>query len=133
MMAVSAATIRRKLLPVGRAYLAHVRREIDKLTFEEYDEHEEEERKRQEMLNGDALNPEDDLGVGDEEETLDLLSLDPKEWKVCVFLKEVFPCYPFLIIESHRRSQKSETRSLRCPGFIPPALPSHASTNQNCP
>ena len=81
-MAVSTATVRRKLLPVGRAYLAHVRREIDKLTFEEYDKREKEEQRRRETLNGDALNPEDDLGVGDEEETLDLLSLDPKEWKV---------------------------------------------------
>lgn len=27
---------------------------------------------------------EDDLGVGDERETDELLSLDPKEWKVCV-------------------------------------------------
>jgi DnaJ homolog subfamily C member 2 len=26
---------------------------------------------------------EDDLGVGDEEETAELLALDPKEWKVC--------------------------------------------------
>jgi hypothetical protein len=130
-MAVSAATVRRKLLPVGRAYLAHVRREIDKLTFEEYDEREEEERKRQELLNGDALNPEDDLGVGDEEETLDLLSLDPKEWKVCV-PEQSLPCCPFLIIDPHRRSQKSETRSLRSPGFIPFTFPSHTSTNQDC-
>ena len=41
----------------------------------------EEERKRLEDINGNG-NGEDDLGVGDEEETEELLSLDPKEWKV---------------------------------------------------
>ena len=42
----------------------------------------EEERKRLEALNGTGASVEDDLGVGDEEETEDLLLLDPKEWKV---------------------------------------------------
>jgi hypothetical protein len=32
-------------------------------------------------MNGDD-NGADDLGVGDEAETVDLLVLDPKEWKV---------------------------------------------------
>lgn len=41
----------------------------------------EEEKKRLALLNGDAVNGESDLGVGDEEESEDLLSLDPKEWK----------------------------------------------------
>jgi DnaJ homolog subfamily C member 2 len=34
------------------------------------------------MVNGGVGDEEDDLGVGDEEETEELLNLDPKEWKV---------------------------------------------------
>lgn len=77
------------MLPVGPAYLAHVRRAVHKLSFEEHDKHTEEERKRLEQLNGNGVNSEDDLGVGDEEEADDLLLLDPKEWKVC-------NCNPFI-------------------------------------
>ncbi|KAH7925331.1 DnaJ-domain-containing protein [Leucogyrophana mollusca] len=73
--------VQRKLIPAGAAYLAHVRRSINKLSFEEYDRHVEDERKRQEALNADGLNGEDDLGVGDEEESPELLLLDAKEWK----------------------------------------------------
>ncbi|KIK93659.1 hypothetical protein PAXRUDRAFT_828742 [Paxillus rubicundulus Ve08.2h10] len=51
------------------------------LSFEEHDTQVEEERKRLEALNGNGLDSEDDLGVGDEEESPDLLLLDPKEWK----------------------------------------------------
>ena len=69
-----------KLLPVGPAYLAHVRRSIHNHSFEEHDKHEEERRKRVKNDEGDAN--EDDLGVGDEEEPPELLALDPKEWKV---------------------------------------------------
>ncbi len=75
----------RRLLPVGAAYLAHVRRAVHNLSFEEHDKHAEEEQKRFKALNGNGLNGEDDLGVGDEEETEDILSLDPKEWKVSPF------------------------------------------------
>ncbi len=50
------------------------------LSFEEHDKHVEEEQKRRRNLEQEA--DEDDLGVGDEEETEDLLLLDPKEWKV---------------------------------------------------
>ena len=39
-------------------------------------------RKAQSLTNGDDKNGGDDHGVGDEEETVDLLLLDPKEWKV---------------------------------------------------
>ena len=69
----------RKLFPVGSAYLAHVRRKIHDLTFEAHDKHEEERNR----LAGGSSSDEiiDDLGVGDEEEDEDLLSLDPKEWK----------------------------------------------------
>ncbi|KAL5478367.1 ZUO1 [Sanghuangporus weigelae] len=68
-----------RLLPAGSAYLAHVRRSIHNHSFEEHDKHEEERRKRAKNDEGQAN--EDDLGVGDEEETLELLTLDPKEWK----------------------------------------------------
>lgn len=71
----------RQLLPVGPAYLAHVRRAVHNLSFEEHDKHAEEERKRLEQLNGNGANGEDDFGVGEEEEADDLLLLDPKEWK----------------------------------------------------
>ncbi|KAI9056606.1 DnaJ-domain-containing protein [Trametes sanguinea] len=73
--------VERRLLPAGQAYLEHVRRAVHKLSFEEHDKHAEEERKRLEALNGNGTGIEDDLGVGDEEETEELLSLDPKEWK----------------------------------------------------
>lgn len=55
---------------------------MKKLTFDEYDAHLEEEEKRLAALGGAGAGVEDDLGVGDEEESPDLLLLDPKEWKV---------------------------------------------------
>jgi hypothetical protein len=70
------------LLPAGSAYLAHVRHQVHNLSFDEIDKHAEEERLRLEALNGNGVNGEDDLGVGDEEESETLLMLDPKEWKV---------------------------------------------------
>ena len=82
------ALARRTLLPVGPAYLAHVGRSIHNPSFEQHDHAVEEERKRHQLLNGETI--EDDLGVGDEPETEDLLLLDPKEWKVLaynIFLK----------------------------------------------
>lgn len=64
-----------------------MKRAVHKLTFEEHDKHAEEERKRHEALHGNGTNGDDDLGVGEEEEPEDLLSLDPKEWKVsCWYL-----------------------------------------------
>lgn len=60
-----------------------MKRAVHKLTFDEHDKHAEEEQKRLLALNGNSANGEDDHGVGDEEETEDLLTLDPKEWKVC--------------------------------------------------
>ncbi|PVG04618.1 hypothetical protein CPB86DRAFT_693068 [Serendipita vermifera] len=70
----------RRLLPVGHAYLAHARRVLGNKTFAEEDE-EETER----IANGAEDDAEglikDDLGVGDEPETSDLLLLDPKDWK----------------------------------------------------
>ena len=54
-------------------------------SFSALDKHLEAERDRLFALNGDASAAEDDLGVGDEEESPELLSLDPKEWKVFLF------------------------------------------------
>jgi DnaJ homolog subfamily C member 2 len=78
------APIKRRLLPTGAAYQAHVRRTAHKRTFDEDDiaQAEEARRRAENSLNGDDKNGADDLGVGDEEETVDLLLLDPKEWKV---------------------------------------------------
>ncbi|TDL20653.1 DnaJ-domain-containing protein [Rickenella mellea] len=70
----------RVLLPVGPAYLAHVRRAVNNRTFED-DDLAEEERRAAEAGSASGLDGEDDLGVGDEEETEELLALDPKEWK----------------------------------------------------
>ena len=70
-MNVCEALVERKLLPAGQAYLAHVRRAVHNLTFEEHDKHHEEEQKRLAALNGNGSAIEDDLGVGEEEETDD--------------------------------------------------------------
>lgn len=72
----------RTLLPVGPAYLTHLRLTLHHAhSFSALDKHLEAERDRLFALNGDASAAEDDLGVGDEEESAELLSLDPKEWK----------------------------------------------------
>ena len=77
----------RTLLPVGPAYLNHLRLTLHHAhSFSALDKHLEAERDRLFALNGDASAAEDDLGVGDEEESPELLSLDPKEWKVTSFL-----------------------------------------------
>lgn len=62
------------------------------LSFDDIDKQEEEERKRLAALNGDGTNGEDDLGVGEEEEPEDLLSQDPKEWKVRALGIRIFDC-----------------------------------------
>jgi DnaJ homolog subfamily C member 2 len=84
-----AALLDRKLIPAGAAYLEHVRRAVKKLSFDEYDAHLLEEEKRLAALSGADAGVEDDLGVGDEEESPDLLLLDPKEWKVRLSLSLV--------------------------------------------
>ncbi|KAG2007366.1 DnaJ protein [Coprinopsis cinerea AmutBmut pab1-1] len=72
----------RQLLQVGPAYLNHLRLTLrHSHSFSALDKHLEEERERLAKLNPDADAEEDDLGVGDEEETEELLSYDPKEWK----------------------------------------------------
>ncbi|CAL1709467.1 unnamed protein product [Somion occarium] len=74
--------VERRLLPAGPAYLAHVRRAVHNLTFEEHDKHEEERRRLEALASGEnGGTGEEDVDIGDEEEPEDLLSLDPKEWK----------------------------------------------------
>ena len=58
-----------------------MRRSVHNHSFEEHDKAEAERHARR-QAHADANGIEDDLGVGDEKETPDLLALDPKEWKV---------------------------------------------------
>ncbi|KAG9313729.1 hypothetical protein JVU11DRAFT_6082 [Chiua virens] len=76
-----APIVQRKLIPAGSAYLAHVRRTLHNLSFDAHDKLIEQDRLRTEALYLDGLNGEDDLGVGDEAESPEMLLLDPKEWK----------------------------------------------------
>ncbi|KAF9006959.1 DnaJ domain-containing protein [Cyathus striatus] len=72
----------RSLLPVGPAYLNHLKLALHHShSFDALDKHLAEEQERLRSLNGDGNGQEDDLGVGDEPESEELLSLDPKEWK----------------------------------------------------
>ncbi|KAF8900155.1 DnaJ domain-containing protein [Gymnopilus junonius] len=72
----------RTLLPVGPAYLNHLRLSLHHAhSFSSLDKHLAAERERLAALHGDDVAAEDDLGVGDEKETDELLNLDPKEWK----------------------------------------------------
>ncbi|TFK67631.1 chaperone J-domain-containing protein [Pluteus cervinus] len=79
----SSALVQRTLIPVGPAHFNHLRLAVHhNHSFDTFDKHIEEEQKRQAEI--DAAKDaglEDDLGVGDEAEPDDLLSLDPKEWK----------------------------------------------------
>ncbi|ESK92754.1 ribosome associated chaperone [Moniliophthora roreri MCA 2997] len=76
------APVKRNLLSAGPAYLSHLRLTLHhNNSFEEQDAFNNKERRRLEELQGSTTNGEDDLGVGDEPETEELLSLDPKEWK----------------------------------------------------
>lgn len=54
-------------------------------SFSSLDKHLAAERERLAALHGDDVAGEDDLGVGDEEETQELLKADPKEWKVLFY------------------------------------------------
>lgn len=80
----TAAPTPRTLLPTGPAYLSHLRLTLHHHnSFSSHDAHLSTERDRLDALNAStSLNGEDDLGVGDEPETDELLALDPKEWKV---------------------------------------------------
>jgi hypothetical protein len=74
----------RILLPVGPAHLNHLRLALHhNHDFSAFDAHVEAEKQAKEKLYASgSVGSEDDLGVGDEEESPELLALDPKEWKV---------------------------------------------------
>jgi DnaJ homolog subfamily C member 2 len=105
-----AAFVERRLIPAGPAYLAHVLRAVHELSFEEHDKHMQEEQQRRRNLEQEA-DEEDDFGVGDEQENEDLLSLDPKEWKVSrrILSSTAVVLCPILFLE---------TRSLCCPWSV---------------
>ncbi|KAJ7594094.1 DnaJ domain-containing protein [Mycena floridula] len=72
----------RSLLPAGPAYLSHLRLTLHhNNSFEAHDAQTEKERQRQQELLNLLASGEDDLGVGDESESEELLAQDPKEWK----------------------------------------------------
>jgi hypothetical protein len=72
------------LLPVGPVYVNHLRLSLHHShSFPSLDKYIAAEKERIAKLNAGDIIAEDDLGVGDEEETQELLNLDPKEWKVC--------------------------------------------------
>ncbi|KAJ2925319.1 hypothetical protein H1R20_g11772, partial [Candolleomyces eurysporus] len=72
----------RTLLPVGPAYVNHLRLSLHhQHSFSALDKHLEAEAQRLASLNANANTEVDDLGVGSEEEDDSILTLDPKEWK----------------------------------------------------
>ncbi|KAF5347128.1 hypothetical protein D9756_010962 [Leucocoprinus leucothites] len=72
----------RTLLPVGPAYLNHLKLSLKHAhDFDALDKHLEEEQQKKLALEANGTSAEDDLGVGDEPESDELLNLDPKEWK----------------------------------------------------
>ncbi|KAF9037300.1 DnaJ-domain-containing protein [Hymenopellis radicata] len=74
--------IKRRILPAGPAFLNHLRLTIHhEGSFTKHDDYMSKERERLEQIASSSANVEDDLGVGDEPETEEILSLDPKEWK----------------------------------------------------
>lgn len=74
-----------KILPAGPAYLSHLRLTLlHNNSFEAHDAYNEKQRQRLQEIQSLLANGEDDLGVGDEPESEDLLALDPKEWKVFI-------------------------------------------------
>jgi hypothetical protein len=77
-------------------------------SFSSLDKHLTAERERLAALHGDDVAGEDDLDVGDEEETQELLKSDPKEWKVLFLL----PCIPCAQPNSPILRNKTNTLSL---------------------
>jgi DnaJ family protein C protein 2 len=73
----------RTLIPAGSAYLNHLRLSLHhNYSFDALDNQLQAEEQRRIALTNETAVGEDDLGVGNETETEELLSLDPKEWKV---------------------------------------------------
>ncbi|KAL1745402.1 DnaJ domain-containing protein, partial [Schizophyllum fasciatum] len=72
----------RKLVPAGPAFINYARLKLHhNFDLDTHDKHLETEKQKLEALNAANGSGEDDLGVGDEPESAELLSLDPKEWK----------------------------------------------------
>jgi hypothetical protein len=72
------------LLPAGPAYLAYARRVLANRTLAqdiELQEKAEAERAQNAKMNGVSDGSGLEMDLGDEEEDLDLLARDPKEWK----------------------------------------------------
>lgn len=79
----SSPLLSRTLLAAGPAFLSHLRLSLHHgNSFDAQESHNEKERIRLQEIQSLLANGEDDLGVGDESESEELLSLDPKEWKV---------------------------------------------------
>jgi hypothetical protein len=106
-----------KLLPAGPAYLSHLRLTIKHgHSYEKHDAQLEQERQRQQEIQNQLANGEDDLGVGEESESEELLAQDPKEWKVSI-------CSP---LDRSRCLNCLETRPLRCPWSFPSPIQGYA-------
>lgn len=76
------------MLPVGPAYLEYQKLSLKHANnFSALDRHLEEERQQKLAQRINDTGAEDDLGVGDEPESEELLSLDPKEWKVIIDMR----------------------------------------------
>ncbi|PWN46603.1 DnaJ-domain-containing protein [Violaceomyces palustris] len=73
------ATKETVLLPAGRSYAAHLRRQLNQLSFQQDDEREA--KRIQQELEATNGAGDLDLDIGDEPESQDLLDRDPKEWK----------------------------------------------------
>jgi curved DNA-binding protein CbpA len=72
----------RTLLPVGQAYVNHLRLSLHHAhNFSSLDKHLQAEADKLAEKNKGSENTQDDLGVGSEEEDDSILTLDPKEWK----------------------------------------------------
>ncbi|KIO27613.1 hypothetical protein M407DRAFT_243304 [Tulasnella calospora MUT 4182] len=69
------------LIAAGTSYLAYAQRTLAQRSFEDDDAHRAEQTKLGLQERGALIGVEDDLGVGDEEESPDLLVADPKKWK----------------------------------------------------
>ena len=79
----SQAPTQRRLVPAGPAFINYARLKLHhNFDLDTHDKHLETQKQKLEEQNAANGSGEDDLGVGDEEETEDILSLDPKEWKV---------------------------------------------------
>lgn len=73
------APVQQSLEPVGSAFLAYKRRELNSLSFAQDDKSIADQLAAEAASN--AVNGDDDAGVGDEQESEELLERDPKEWK----------------------------------------------------